>query len=179
MLTLDQVLWFVCSDADPTTTADLYGTEPMNIEMQMTLWGYNQPGAGLGQIVFKQTRIINRSSEDITDAYISQWSDPDLGDYGNDLVGVDTSLSLMYAYNGEVEDAQYAAFGLAPAAIGYDYFAGPKIPGEPTDTAIFNLQKLPDIKTCLQLVLVTSALVVHIVTQDPMVTLKLQENTIT
>ena len=35
----DQVLWFVCSDADPTTTADLYGTEPMNIEMQMTLWG--------------------------------------------------------------------------------------------------------------------------------------------
>ena len=142
----DQVLWFVCSDADPTTTADLYGTEPMNIEMQMTLWGYNQPGAGLGQIVFKQTRIINRSSEDITDAYISQWSDPDLGDYGNDLVGVDTSLSLMYAYNGEVEDAQYSAFGLAPAAIGYDYFAGPKIPGEPTDTAIFNLQKLPGYK---------------------------------
>ena len=142
----DQVLWFVCSDADPTTTADLYGTEPMNIEMQMTLWGYNQPGAGLGQIVFKQTRIINRSSEDITDAYISQWSDPDLGDYGNDLVGVDTSLSLMYAYNGEVEDAQYSAFGLAPAAIGYDYFAGPKVPGEPTDTAIFNLQKLPGYK---------------------------------
>ena len=68
----DQVLWFVCNDGDPTTTADLYGTEPMNIEMQMTLWGYNQPGAGLGQIVFKQVRIINRSSDDITDAYISQ-----------------------------------------------------------------------------------------------------------
>ena len=116
----------------------------MNIEMQMTLWGYNQPGAGLGQIVFKQVRIINRSSEDITDAYISQWSDPDLGDFGNDLVGVDTSLSLMYAYNGEAEDAQYSAFGLAPAAIGYDYFAGPKVfTGNSADTAIFNLQKLP------------------------------------
>ncbi|MBH09835.1 MAG: hypothetical protein CMG74_05650 [Candidatus Marinimicrobia bacterium] len=139
----DQVLWFVCNDGDPTTTADLYGTEPMNIEMQMTLWGYNQPGAGLGQIVFKQVRIINRSSDDITDAYISQWSDPDLGDYGNDLVGVDTSLSLMYAYNGEVEDAQYAAFGLAPAAIGYDYFAGPKVyTGNSADTAIFNLEKV-------------------------------------
>ena len=35
----DQVLWFVCNDGDPTTTADLYGTEPMNIEMQMTLYG--------------------------------------------------------------------------------------------------------------------------------------------
>ena len=142
----DQVLWFVCNDGDPTTTADLYGTEPMNIEMQMTLWGYNQPGAGLGQIVFKQVRIINRSSEDITDAYISQWSDPDLGDFGNDLVGVDTSLSLMYAYNGEAEDAQYAAFGLAPAAIGYDYFAGPKVVGSATDTAIFDLKKLPGYK---------------------------------
>ena len=138
----DQVLWFVCNDGDPTTTQDLYGTDPMNIEMQMTLWGYNQPGAGLGQIVFKQVRIINKSDEDITDAYISQWSDPDLGDYGNDLVGVDTTLSLMYAYNGEVTDAQYSAFGLAPAAIGYDYFAGP-IVESPGDTAIFNLQKRP------------------------------------
>ena len=141
----DQVLWFVCNDGDPTTTADLYGTEPMNIEMQMTLWGYNQPGASLGQIVFKQIRIINKSSDDITDAYISQWSDPDLGDYGNDLVGVDTSLSLMYAYNGEATDAQYSAFGLAPAAIGYDYFAGPKVVS-PGDTAIFNLKKLPGYK---------------------------------
>ena len=141
----DQVLWFVCNDGDPTTTADLYGTEPMNIEMQMTLWGYNQPGASLGQIVFKQIRIINKSSEDITDAYISQWSDPDLGDYGNDLVGVDTSLSMMYAYNGEATDAQYSAFGLAPAAIGYDYFAGPKV-ASPGDTAIFNLKKLPGYK---------------------------------
>ena len=60
-------------------------------------------------------------------------------------IGVDTSLSDV-CINGEVEDAQYSAFGLAPAAIGYDYFAGPKIPGEPTDTAIFNLQKLPGYK---------------------------------
>ena len=51
----------------------------------------------------------------------------------------------MYAYNGEVEDAQYAAFGLAPAAIGYDYFAGPKIyTGNSADTAIFDLGKVND-----------------------------------
>ena len=43
----------------------------------------------------------------------------------------------MYAYNGEATDAQYSAFGLAPAAIGYDYFAGPKVVS-PGDTAIFN-----------------------------------------
>ena len=51
----------------------------------------------------------------------------------------------MYAYNGEATDAQYSAFGLAPAAIGYDYFAGPKVVS-PGDTAIFNLKKLPGYK---------------------------------
>ena len=147
----------------------------MNIEMQMTLWGYNQPGASLGQIVFKQIRIINKSSEDITDAYISQWSDPDLGDYGNDLVGVDTSLSLMYAYNGEATDAQYSAFGLAPAAIGYDYFAGPKVVS-PGDTAIFNLKKLPGYKNLPASSFGYLVLEVHIVIPVHMVMLRLLEN---
>ena len=41
----------------------------------------------------------------------------------------------MYAYNGEATDAQYSAFGLAPAQLGYDYFAGPKV-ASPGDTAI-------------------------------------------
>ena len=65
-----------------------------------------------------------------------------IGDYTNDFVGVDTSLSLMFGYNGVAEDGDYNAFGLAPAAVGYDFFAGP-IVESPGDTAIFNLQKRP------------------------------------
>jgi len=141
----DQVIWYVASDADVGATAALYGCTPIGLEIQYTLWGYNQPGAALGQIIFKNVRILNKGSEDLTDAYISLWSDPDVGDYTNDFVGVDTSLSMMFSYNGGPDDGDYAAYGLAPAAVGYDFFAGP-IVESPGDTAIFNLQKRPGYK---------------------------------
>ncbi len=141
----DQVIWYVVSDADVGTTSSLYGCTPIGIEVQYTLWGYNQPGAALGQIVFKNVRVINKGTEDLTDAYISLWSDPDVGDYTNDFVGVDTSLSLMFSYNGVADDDDYAAYGLPPAAVGYDFFAGPVVES-PGDTAIFNLKKKPGYK---------------------------------
>ena len=81
-------------------------------------------------------RLINKGSKDLLEAYISMWSDPDIGDYTNDFVGVDTLTSLMFGYNGVADDGDYSAFGLAPAAVGYDFFAGP-IVESPGDTAIF------------------------------------------
>ena len=141
----DQVIWYVTTDADVGATASLYGTDPIGLEAQYTLWGYNQPGAALGQIVFKNVRLINKGSKDLLEAYISMWSDPDIGDFTNDFVGVDTSTSLMFGYNGVADDGDYAAFGLPPAAVGYDFFAGPIVPS-PGDTAIFNLEKRPGYK---------------------------------
>ena len=141
----DQVIWYVTTDADVAATQSLYGTDPIGLEAQYTLWGYNQPGAALGQIVFKNVRLINKGSKDLLEAYISMWSDPDIGDYTNDFVGVDTSLSLMFGYNGVADDGDYAQFGLAPAAVGYDFFAGPIVQSE-GDTAIFNLKKRPGYK---------------------------------
>jgi len=138
----DQVMWYVATDADETTTSDLYGCTPIGLEQQLTLWGYNQPGAALGQIIFKNIRLINKGSSDLSDAYISLWADPDVGDYTNDLVGVDTTLSLMFSYNGVADDDDYSSFGLAPAAVGYDFFAGPIVESA-GDTAIFNLKKRP------------------------------------
>jgi len=135
----DQVIWMVITDANPTTTRDLYGTDPIGIEQQMTLWAYNQPGAGLGQIIFKQIRLINKGDGDLEDAYISLWSDPDCGDSADDLIGVDVDKSLLYVYNGTVHDAQYDDFGIAPPAAGYDFFAGP-IVESPGDVAIFDLK---------------------------------------
>ncbi|MCG2715365.1 MAG: hypothetical protein L6422_03605, partial [Candidatus Marinimicrobia bacterium] len=125
----DQVVWFVCNDLDPTATAGLYGSDPIGLELQVTAWAYAQPGASLGQIVFKKYKFINRSGAKIKDFYVSQWCDPDLGNYGDDLVGCDTLLSMGYVYNGGDTDDDYAAFGLAPAAIGYDFFQGPLLDG--------------------------------------------------
>jgi hypothetical protein len=56
--------------------------------------------------------------------FVSLWADPDLGGFTDDLVGVDTTLSLGYCYNATNNDQLY---GLTPPAIGYDFFRGPKV----------------------------------------------------
>ncbi|MCK4640486.1 MAG: T9SS type A sorting domain-containing protein [Candidatus Marinimicrobia bacterium] len=127
----DQVVWLVCNDLDRTNCLGLYGSEPIGIELQVTAWAYAQPGARLGQIIFKKYKIINKSGANVDEMYVAQWCDPDLGEAGDDLCGCDTTLGMGYAYNGMDTDPKYAAFGLAPSAIGYDFFKGPIVDGEP------------------------------------------------
>ncbi len=141
----DQVIWLVVNDLSATRTFALYGSKPIGLELQITMWAYNQPAARLGQIVFKKYKLINKSGNDVEEMYVSQWSDPDLGDYGDDFCGCDTVLSMGYAYNGGAIDSKYKAFGLAPAAFGYDFFQGPIVQSV-GDTAIFDLKKKADYK---------------------------------
>lgn len=141
----DQVVWYVVNDYSATATTSLYGSQPIGVELQTTLWAYNQPSARLGQIIFRSNKLINKSSSAMTDVYVSMWADPDLGSAGNDFAGCDTTLSLGYCYNGQATDADYDEFGLAPPAFGYDFFQGPMVPS-PGDTAIFGLDYVPDYK---------------------------------
>ena len=128
----DEVLWFVSNDLDPRRTRDLYGSAPIGIELHTLVWAYNQTGP-LSNMIFTKYTLINKGSNDLTDAYLSKWSDPDVGDAYDDFVGIDTSLSLGYAYNGLALDEVYGV----PPAMGYDFFQGPAIPS-PGDSARFN-----------------------------------------
>jgi hypothetical protein len=130
----DQTIWFVCNDTDPNQSQFMYGSLPMGIEEQVTVWGYNSAGP-LGSMLFRKFKIINKSDTDITDMYVSMWNDPDLGDATDDFAGCDTTLSLAFVYNANPVDQIY---GSNPAAAGFDFFQGPIVDGEPTDTAIFN-----------------------------------------
>ncbi|MBI2503344.1 MAG: T9SS type A sorting domain-containing protein [Candidatus Latescibacteria bacterium] len=153
----DQVAWFVLNDLDPGASAALYGSNPIGLEVQVTLWGYARTDA-LGDVVFKKYRVIYKGKADtpdtasIKDMYFAQWSDPDLGDFGDDFAGSDVDLSLGYVYNSITEDSHYQAFDLAPPAAGYDFLQGPIVPVYTTDAegnqvldenaeAIFNFGK--------------------------------------
>jgi hypothetical protein len=145
----DQVIWYVCNDIEGVQP---WGGVDSGIEQQTTIWGYDRTDA-LGHTIFKRFRLIYKGTASIPanatidSMYIAQWSDPDLGIYTDDFAGCDTVLSLGYDYNGDSIDATYAQYGLAPPSLGYDLLQGPIVTtGNPSDTAIFNFQKIPSAK---------------------------------
>lgn len=137
----DQIIWLVVNDLDSTLTRYQYGSPPIGLEVQITIWAYDQPDASLGQTVFKRFRIINKSGFQIDSMYVAQWVDPDVGFYADDLVGCDIPRSLGFAYSGYATDDHFDNFNLPPSAVGYDFFQGPiSYTGNPTDSAIFDFK---------------------------------------
>jgi hypothetical protein len=120
----DQMLWSVYNDAEPTAHSNGAGsTAPLGVEVRQTTFGFDRQGA-LGNTIFLQYDITNRSTTQIDSVYVQLWSDPDLGGAADDLVGCDTLLSLGYVYNATNTDQLY---GDRPPAVGYDFFQGPKV----------------------------------------------------
>jgi hypothetical protein len=132
----DQTLWHVGNDLDAGRTTFLYGSVPVGLEFQRTIWAYKRTGA-LGNTVFISYKLINKSGFAYDSVYFSQWSDPDLGGangYLDDFTGCDIGRSLGYVYNGDGFDGFY---GKKPPAVGFDFFQGPIVPSAPTDSGVF------------------------------------------
>ncbi|MSS72036.1 MAG: hypothetical protein EXS64_11165 [Candidatus Latescibacteria bacterium] len=130
----DQTLWCVYNDADDSRHPT-FQTKGMGLEVQQTIFAFDRPGP-LGNTIFIKFRIINKGGNRIDSTYVSLWSDPDLGQADNDLVGCDTGLSLGYIYNATNTDASY---GSAPPAVGFDFFKGPLGPDKkPLPMTSFN-----------------------------------------
>lgn len=147
----DQVLWFVANDLTEGRTLGLYGSPPIGIEMQFTMWGYNRTDA-MGNVAFKKYKVIYKGTSNtpanatIDSCFFAVWSDPDCGEYSDDLVGCDTTANLMYVYNSVTQDVKFTAFGLAPPSGGYDFLQGPIVEGTADDVAIFDGKLKPGYK---------------------------------
>jgi hypothetical protein len=139
ILGADQTLWFVANDLDSNQTKSLYGSLPMGIEMQTTVWGYNGT-APMGNIIFKKYLLINKNQKEFKEMYIGVWSDPDLGDAGDDFVGCDTTLDLGYVYNSKSIDLTYSP--LNPPSVGFCLLRGPIVNGAANDVAHFMNRKI-------------------------------------
>ena len=76
-VTGDMMLWAVYNDADPSTHTNAPGNSaPIGLEIQQSTFAFNRQGA-IGNTVFIKYRIINKGIQTVTNAYFSQWSDPD------------------------------------------------------------------------------------------------------
>ncbi|MGB2868683.1 MAG: T9SS type A sorting domain-containing protein [Bacteroidota bacterium] len=147
----DQVIWTVFNDLTRGNMISFMGCEPMGIEGQLTVWGYKARGF-LENTFFKRLRLINKGGAVVNAAtgakgsvyidslYIQQWSDEDLGNAGDDLVGCDSVLSLAFVYNSMSEDEDYSRFNIPPPSMGYDLLAGPRKAESTSDSAFFDFR---------------------------------------
>lgn len=113
---------------DSVKTKFLNGSNSIGLEVQTLVYGLKD--FGVDNSIFIRKLIINKSGLLIDSMYISLWSDPDIGDGSDDLVGVDTLLKTAIAYNGSNNDASYSN---NPPALGYTFFQTPKVSGKIND----------------------------------------------
>ncbi len=129
-----------------TYAEHIAGAPPIGFVVQETYWAYAIANP-LGNVIFHKIDIIYKgtpstpSNAYVDSMYITQFVDPDLGYYGDDFVGSDTLLNMNYSYNATAHDAIFSAMGMAPPAVGYDFFQGVSYrTNNPADSAVFNLK---------------------------------------
>jgi|GEM_PF-3380892 len=127
-----QTLWLVANDLFPGMSQSTYASPPIGIEIQITLWGYEAPeDSPYAEMQFQRYRMIytgvpgGNDTAYIDSMYFEQWADPDIGYYGDDFSGTDTSRSLIYTYNSAVTDNLYSQLSLNPPAVGWNVLQGP------------------------------------------------------
>ncbi|NOX18056.1 MAG: hypothetical protein GXO87_07225, partial [Chlorobi bacterium] len=135
----DETLWYVSNDLDPDRTTLAFGTLPIGLEIQTTVYAFYSPENFLHNTVFKKYKIINRSNAVLKNMYFGYWADVDLGFAGDDFVGCDTLLNLGYSYNGDENDESF--YGSPCPALGYVWLKTPKniLTGEELGMTAFTL----------------------------------------
>lgn len=132
----DEMYFWIYNDAGgPHTSAtptDPPGLIRMEVQVQAFAYATNDE---INNMTFQRYKLINRATTTLDSAFFAMWVDPDLGCDGDDFVGCDTSLSLMYVYNqdeidgdvGNTAECQSTAntYGFEVPMLGVDYFRGP------------------------------------------------------
>lgn len=124
----DQMTFTVFNDGVASAhTNDAGSTAPIGVEIRQTTFAFDRSDA-LGNVIFMKYQIlydpasVGQPALPFDNAYLSLWSDPDLGGSGDDYVGCDPAIGLGYCYNATNQDK---AYGSTPPAVGFDFFQGP------------------------------------------------------
>jgi hypothetical protein len=120
----DQTLWWVFNDKGDIHTET--GAAPLGLEIHAQAFGF-VTNDEINSMTFYKYKIFNRSTTRLDDTYFAMWVDPDLGEYGDDLIGCDVKRGLGFCYNATDQDGSGNTFtyGANPPAIGIDFFEGP------------------------------------------------------
>jgi hypothetical protein len=124
----DFTAWCVYNDGKAKALRTFTDVDPQGIEVRQTVFGFSSK-AIVGNMLFFRYSLVNTGKvADVLDSvYFSIACDPDLGDYNDDLVGCDTTLSCAYTYQISADKL----WGSNPPCFMVDFFQGPVsyIPG--------------------------------------------------
>lgn len=103
----DQMLWAIYHDNDPARrTQPANQSKPLGLEIRQSAFAFNRDD-DLGHVIFLKFQIANRSQKTISDLRVGVWSDPDIGEGEDDLIGCDVDTGLGFAYNSSTQDRFY------------------------------------------------------------------------
>jgi hypothetical protein len=121
----DQMVFWVINDVGNLHTET--NGQAIGVQINCLAFAF-QTTDEINNMTFYKYEITNKSPNPLKDTYISQWSDPDLGDFNNDRVGCDTTRSLGIVYNSSSPDVSQqgvAGYGTELPLLGIDFFEGP------------------------------------------------------
>ena len=120
----DQMIWTVLNDVNDTLHQRQGATAPMGVELQTLFYSFDREGP-LGNTMFIEWTLINKSDADYDSTFVGLFSDIDLGAAHDDLPGCDTTLALGYFYNGDDhDDLGTRGYGSLPPALGFTILKG-------------------------------------------------------
>lgn len=119
----EQMIWYVANDLSAERHDGLFVTDPVGLECRVQLWGSNRRDL-FGDVLFSRIRLIHKGSETLDSCFVGIYVDIEIGDAWDDLVGTDTTQSMMYGYN-EGEDDE---FGSTSPALGVILLQGALAP---------------------------------------------------
>ncbi|MBP6235765.1 MAG: T9SS type A sorting domain-containing protein [Saprospiraceae bacterium] len=112
----------------------LSGPNRLQMEIQVNAFAYSAHDE-LNDMTFYQYKLINKSQDDLTEAYISWFVDPDLGCHQDDYIGYDPVHKMAFAYNQDAIDGINGSscdgtntYGSDIPMIGFDFFKSPLAP---------------------------------------------------
>jgi hypothetical protein len=116
------------------------------LEIQVTVWGYKGV-VELENTLFKRYRLIYKGGQSTSSAatidsmFLTQWIDPDVGNFVDDLGGCDSTLSMGFAFSATNPDDAFKPYGWLNPAVAYQILQGPTVPGSGQDVGIFNFSE--------------------------------------
>jgi len=122
----DETVWCVFHDGLPVAQRRWNTTIEVGMEVRQTVFAFASAGA-IGNIVFVRYRITYAgtgpsSPDSLTSVYFGAWADPDLGDFNDDVIGVDVPRNAGYTYNNTPD----AVYGNQVPCFMIDFFSGPR-----------------------------------------------------